>query len=126
MARYSWPGNVRELRNAIERGVILSRGDRIALEDLPAAIGRGVSTPQREAKREAPRPLVPDALAIVPGMTLEEVKRGLILMTLEATGSVNESARRLGISSRTIYNKIREWKVSPQTLGVSGALLPGG
>ncbi len=126
MARYSWPGNVRELRNAIERGVILSRGERITLEDLPAAIGRRVSTPQREAEREVPRPFVPDVLAIVPGMTLEEVKRGLILMTLEATGSVNESARRLGISSRTIYNKIREWKISPQTLGASGAFLPGG
>jgi DNA-binding NtrC family response regulator len=58
-------------------------------------------------------------------MTLEEVKRSLIVMTLEATGSVNESARRLGISSRTIYNKIREWKLPPPTLGASGALLSG-
>jgi DNA-binding NtrC family response regulator len=132
LLRYSWPGNVRELRNAIERGVILARGDRIRLEDLPAAIGRSLPAAAKamslapvEDWKEAARPFVPKALPIVPGMTLEEVKRRLILMTLEASGSVNEAARQLGISSRTIYNKIREWKLSPQTPGAAGAVLSG-
>jgi transposase-like protein len=52
-------------------------------------------------------------------MTIEEVKRRLILMTLEASGSVNEAARRLGISSRTIHNKMREWKSTPGALNPS-------
>ena len=127
LTHYSWPGNVRELRNAIERGVILAKGDRIRLEDLPAAIGRSVrpAVPALQQPREGVVRPLPNAVAIVPGMTLEEVKRSLILMTLEASGSVNEAANQLGISSRTIYNKIREWKLSPQTIGVSSALVSG-
>jgi DNA-binding NtrC family response regulator len=51
-------------------------------------------------------------------MTLEELKRRLILATLEATGNnISEAARQLGISARTIYNKIREWNLSPRDLG---------
>jgi molybdate transport repressor ModE-like protein len=38
----------------------------------------------------------------------------LIVRTLEGTGSISEAARKLGISSRTIYNKIREWNLSPE------------
>jgi DNA-binding NtrC family response regulator len=126
LSRHSWPGNVRELRNVIERGVILAKGDRITLDDLPAAIARRFAPDPSESGRKTPAPEVPREVPIVPGMTLEEVKRSLIVMTLEATGSVNEAARSLGISSRTIYNKIREWKLPPPTLGDSGALLSGG
>ncbi len=125
LSRYSWPGNVRELRNAIERALILAKGDRITLDELPAAIGRSRATAVDGSKAEAPRPVVPASVAVVPGMTLEELKRSLILMTLEGSGSVNEAALRLGISSRTIYNKIREWKLSPEAVGASGALVSG-
>ena len=48
-------------------------------------------------------------------LTVEEVKRRLIVRTLEATGSISEAARKLGISSRTIYNKMREWNLSPES-----------
>jgi DNA-binding NtrC family response regulator len=113
LARYPWPGNVRELRNAIERGVILSRNDRITLDDLPATLSQ-VSPPVGEMKTP-PAPLPPAIEIPLAGMTVEEVKRRLIVRTLEATGSISEAARKLGISSRTIYNKIREWNLSPES-----------
>ena len=110
--RYSWPGNVRELRNVIERGVILSRNDRITPDELPATLSQ-TSPPVGERKEpSAPTPSVEVAF---PGMTVEEVKRRLIVRTLEATGSISEAARKLGISSRTIYNKIHEWNLSPES-----------
>ena len=113
LARYPWPGNVRELRNAIESGIILAKNDRITLDELPAALSQ--TSPAVEERKEptAPTPLAVDAA--VPGMTVEEVKRMLIVRTLEGTGSISEAARKLGISSRTIYNKIREWNLSPDS-----------
>lgn len=115
LARYSWPGNVREVRNAIERAGILSRNDRIALADLPGAISRAPLTPAAGDEKEEPAARAPragEAAIAIPGVTLDEVKRQLIVKTLEATGSISEAARQLGISSRTIYNKINEWNLS--------------
>ncbi len=43
MMNYAWPGNVRELRTAIEHGVVLSRGDRISLRDLPSSVRGGAN-----------------------------------------------------------------------------------
>ncbi len=113
LARYPWPGNVRELRNAIERGVILAKDDRITLDELPAALFQ--ASPPVEKTREPAAPAPPAVEVALPGMTVEEVKRRLIVRTLEATGSISEAARKLGISSRTIYNKIREWNLSPES-----------
>jgi len=45
--RYDWPGNVRELKNALERSLVLSRGDEIGVEDLPQEVARGESIVQK-------------------------------------------------------------------------------
>jgi DNA-binding NtrC family response regulator len=111
LARYSWPGNVRELRNAIEGGVILAKNDRITLEALPATLSQ--ASLAVEEKKEPAVPNLPAVEVAVPGMTVEEVKRRLIVKTLEATGNISEAAGKLGISSRTIYNKIHEWNLFP-------------
>jgi DNA-binding NtrC family response regulator len=123
LRQHSWPGNVRELRNAIERAVILSRNGVIRIEDLPAAVARSGLAPASNETAEAnpaalgPEPRSAGGVVGAPGMTLEELKRRLILTTLEATeNNITEAARRLGISARTIYNKIREWKISPSEL----------
>jgi DNA-binding NtrC family response regulator len=113
LTRYPWPGNVRELRNVVERGVILARNDRITPDELPAALSQN-SMPAEET-REIRAFLPPSVELAVPGVTLEEVKRRLIVTTLETTGNIREAARTLGISSRTIYNKIREWNLSPES-----------
>jgi DNA-binding NtrC family response regulator len=126
LTQYAWPGNVRELRNAVERAVILAKNGILRREDLPAAIARSTddSLPRDLKELENPRPgdepdgcAMADCIVGTPGMTLEELKRRLILTTLDATGNnITEAARKLGISARTIYNKIRKWNIAPGEL----------
>lgn len=99
LCRCPWPGNVRQLQNAIERAVVLSRGDTIRLSDLPADI-TGRAEPPRAAGR--------DGVPI--GLTVEEVERRLILGTLEAEGwNRTRAAQILGLSIRTIRNKLHQY-----------------
>jgi two-component system response regulator HydG len=91
---YGWPGNVRELENAIERAVVLCRGDTLSIEDLPDDIGQAGS----------PEPSV---LTIPVGTSIDEVEMRLIRETLKHThGDKSLAAQLLGISTRTIYRKL--------------------
>lgn len=103
LLHHSWPGNVRELMNAVERGVVLSRGeylDEAELSILPAENGSAPSP------REAP----PAGGAESP--SLEAVERETILKALDAAqGNKSEAARRLGITRRTIHQKLRKYGV---------------
>ena len=93
---YPWPGNVRELENVIERAVVLCRGDRLSVEDLPESI--------REAAEAAP-----STLTFSVGTPLDEVERRLIRETLRyARNDKSLAAQLLGISTRTIYRKLGE------------------
>jgi DNA-binding NtrC family response regulator len=98
---YTWPGNVRELENVIERAVVLTSGDRIALEHLPNEL----------------LPAVRDgALPPIPGATLAEIERYAILRTLEAfAGSTSKTAEVLGISVRKIQYKLQEYAPAPKS-----------
>ena len=97
LSAYPWPGNVRELRNAIERMVVLSRGDRLTVRDLPAAI--------REHARARGR--AGDGPGAGAALSLEENERRVIRRALEATGGNRvRAARELGISRRTLHRKI--------------------
>ncbi len=92
---YDWPGNVRELRNVVEQMVVLSRGQRIGVRELPAHI-RGS---EGEAKG-----------ALVEGGTLEEMEKQAILKALKsAGGNRTRAAEQLGISRRTLHRKIAEY-----------------
>ena len=94
--RYPWPGNVRELENAIERGVILMRGEYLDIGGLPIAIGRWAGL---HPKEETAQPA-----------TLKEAERLLIIKTLEETeGNRSEAARRLQITRKTLLNKINRY-----------------
>jgi two-component system response regulator FlrC len=95
---WNWPGNVRELENVIERSVLLStqlqiQASEIFINDLVSA------TP------------LPDATpAFKPGMTIGEVEKNLILQTLEHTKqNRTRAAELLGISIRTLRNKLNEY-----------------
>ncbi len=100
---YGWPGNIRELENAVERAVIMCRGDQVGLADLPLAL--------RELGRETPLPQVD----IKAGVSLREMERQLILKTLEETGgNKSRAARLLGITRRTLLNKLQEYQSEPQ------------
>ncbi len=96
--RYPWPGNVRELENAIERGVILMRGDYLDLDSLPMAVQNWSGmNPKKEEEQPS---------------TLREAERVLILKTLEETnGNRSEAARRLQITRKTLLNKLKKYGV---------------
>jgi DNA-binding NtrC family response regulator len=100
MLGYPWPGNVRELMNVVEQAVVLAGGPLIEASDLPL---RSVHRPQ-------------DALPLmVPGVTLAEVERYVIMKTLESVdGSRNRAAEILGISRRTLQYRLQEWGIEPR------------
>ena len=96
---YPWPGNVRELINAMERAVLLARGPLLEEHDLPPAM-------LRESIKEYSHDQVRA------GITLQEMERRLILATLKSTqGNRTQSARLLGITRKTLQNKIKEFSL---------------
>jgi two-component system response regulator HydG len=99
MVRYDWPGNVRELENVIERSVLFSRSEFISPEDLPQPVQGAEDKDQ--------------SLVSVPqGMTLKEVEKEVIFQTLSDTkGSRTQTARILGISRKTLQNKLKEYSI---------------
>jgi two-component system response regulator HydG len=102
LERYAWPGNVRELQHAMERAVILTRGEVIDLGDLPDAIRSGGGAPAA-----APGGAAAGSIVVPLGTPLEEVERIVIRRTLEQTrGDKNLAAQILGIAARTIYRKL--------------------
>lgn len=103
LLRYRWPGNVRELQNAVERAVILCRGDLIGEAELPENV-------RHAPVREEPRVLV-DELSLA-GLPLEKVEQRAIEDTLRQTGdNKSEAARRLGITRATLHNKLRKYGI---------------
>ena len=95
---YAWPGNVRELEHALERAVILSRGDELDLSLFPTL--PRTAQPSRMAKKP-----------VSPGATMEEIEREAILRTLESVGgSTSRAAAVLKISPRTIQYKLKEYR----------------
>jgi transcriptional regulator with PAS, ATPase and Fis domain len=100
LEEYSWPGNVRELRNVIERACILTNGEFIGREHLPP-----------EVARPEPTPGPSDAVALSPGITVDEAEQRLILMTLEHTrNNKTRAAEILGISLKTLHNKLKKFR----------------
>jgi len=96
LCRYSWPGNVRELQHVVESVLVFSKGDPIAIGELPPAI-RGEDRSCDSADR-------PDRA------TLRELERQAIVRTLVATGgNRRKAAEILGIGLKTLYRKIQEF-----------------
>ena len=96
LMRHRWPGNVRELRNVIERGVIIARGPLLTPADLPGLADVAV----------AATPVSPGEVAA--GMTVDELERKLIDVTLAHTGgNKTKAAGMLGISVKTLHNKLK-------------------
>lgn len=101
LLRYEWPGNVRELMNAVERAVVLSNSEYLDEEALPLIL-----TETGEEGEKGSRELIAGDLP------LEEVEKATILKTLEmAGGNKSETARRLGITRRTLHKKLKKYGV---------------
>lgn len=98
---YSWPGNVRELRNTLERAVIVCEGAVIETKHLPPGFGQ---TPIRTSSDDL------DAIRLGVGTTVGEAEKALILKTLESTSNnKTRAAEILGISLKTLHNKLKEY-----------------
>jgi two-component system response regulator AtoC len=93
LGAYGWPGNVRELRNVIEQAVLLARSAELDPLLLPKMLHRA---PTRD-----------EVIKITIGTAMEQVEKEVILRTLEANdGNKTATAEVLGISRRSIYNKL--------------------
>jgi DNA-binding NtrC family response regulator len=96
LMNFSWPGNVRELRTAIEHAVVLCRGERIALRDLPPSV-RGGSVGD---------------LKLLQGkdLTVKDAEKQLIVRALKETdGNRTRAAAKIGMSRRTFHRKLHEY-----------------
>ena len=104
LAAYTWPGNVRELRNALERAVVFSGGERGAGETERDLL-------QPENFPETVRAAAAGAASAVVGLrSLEEVEREVIAATLEATHyQISRAAGILGISRKTLLEKRKKY-----------------
>jgi two-component system response regulator HydG len=99
LLRYSWPGNVRELKNAVESMVLLGRGTELGSETVPAYI--------------RPAGITPDYLDRLSCVSLPDVERALVTNTLrDVAGNRERASQWLGISTRTLYRKIKEYGLS--------------
>jgi NtrC-family two-component system response regulator AlgB len=92
---YSWPGNLRELRNAIERAVIMAKGSKVGLADLPVEL-RGQTVVGADGE---------GTLQVGSLVSLEQLEEAHLRKVLERTNNLAEAAHVLGIDQATLYRK---------------------
>jgi two-component system response regulator HydG len=111
MTSHSWPGNVRELENCMERALIVTSGRLITRQDIipPASPSRSIMD------------------NLDPGTSLREMEKILILKTLEAVGwNRTAAAEKLGISTRTLRNKLKIYEQEEISLDAESLSAPTG
>jgi DNA-binding NtrC family response regulator len=95
LQKYDWPGNVRELENLVRRAVALCRSPLVTPSDLILDI----------------EPYSEGTLELKAGMSIKELEKQIIRVTLEETeGNRTRAAEMLGVSLRTLRNKLREYR----------------
>lgn len=111
LSTYPWPGNVRQLENAIERAFTLRMDERrVDLLDLPPEVAQASKpAPAAPARGQDPGPAPTNGTALgIGGLSLDELEKRAILETLSlCRGNKAETARVLGITEKSIYNKMR-------------------
>ncbi|WP_077003521.1 sigma-54 dependent transcriptional regulator [Variovorax sp. KK3] len=115
LASHDWPGNVRELGNAVQRAWVMSGDVEIGEEWLPSGTA---AVPRRAAASAQPESIAPGTAAppmpelrVAVGSRLDEMEKALILATYDhCEGHKERTAAMLGISMKTLYNKLKEFK----------------
>jgi DNA-binding NtrC family response regulator len=113
MVEYDWPGNVRELINVVERAMLLCADEEIGLVDLPDSIS-GVSAAARSVAdlgvSACPEELLTESLADGRARVVEQFERAYLSALLrDARGRIGVTASRAGITSRSLYDKMRRY-----------------
>jgi two-component system, NtrC family, response regulator len=96
-----WPGNVRQLRQAVERAVLVSSGDRLDVPDFVET----VDAPRRDAAG--------DSLPAVGSMTMDEIERAMIVKSLRHHGgNISRVAESLGLSRAALYRRFEKYEIT--------------
>ncbi len=104
---WTWPGNVRELENVVQRAVVLQGGRRIDSDHLQ--FGPAAHVPPMALSAQTGEAI--DISVYLANRPIADIEREAILATLEATGgNKSEAARRLGVTARTLSNKMKLWR----------------
>jgi DNA-binding NtrC family response regulator len=102
LEQYRWPGNVREVRNVVERAVILATSEFVETKHLPPLAAQTTAAARQ-------------TMSLEPGMTVDEAEERLIVMTLKHTNdNKTRAAEILGISLKTLHNKINRMKAASE------------
>jgi len=90
---YHWPGNIRQLKNVVERAILLARGDKITVKDLPIEFSKAKRVKEVNNSQ----------------LTLKEIERDAMRnVLLQCDGNKSEACRILGISRKAFYKRLRE------------------
>jgi len=107
LSEYQWPGNIRELKNVVKRAVLLAKGDTVKIEDLPFEISYNneeKNSVKDINKHQGKRNILQSVL----GNTEKE----MIIKAIEDAGyNKSKAARILNIDRKTLYNKIRQYRI---------------
>ena len=110
--RYAWPGNVRELRNVLERAVIMAGQGEIQMAHLPYDFGVSIGS------RPPAQVFEPENVRLPVGTTVADAERALIQLTLQHTkNNKTRAAEILGISLKTLFNKLKEYGAADSNEG---------
>ena len=108
---WHWPGNVRELENVIQRAVVMLRHSTIDLLDLSFGPATGSEESATVTLATTAVTAIENLGPALANRTIEDIERVAILATLSSTrGNKTEAARRLGVTARTLSNKMKLWR----------------
>ncbi len=119
-ANYHWPGNVRQLRNVVRTSLILGTGETLSLANVSWLLDETIKTPNT-VEYTNNQPIIdytqntkiqnPGDHSLLAGIPLAQIERKAILETLRTTaGNQTKAAKVLGISDRTLRDKIRRYR----------------
>ena len=112
LTEHSWPGNVRELKNSLERSCLLAAGGPILPEHLPNEVRRAAPAPALVVAQPPTEPAPAGTVSLAIGSSMDHAEREMIRTTLLHTaGNKTRAAKILGISLKTMHNKVKKYEL---------------